>query len=1147
MRARDRFTRGYMKRLVIFMLVYCMLFNMPLSVVLATISGHDVQYGDVTVHYNPSNTIVDITSQNAVINWGSLDTLPGEVLRFLQLNSSSAVLNRVMSGATTQFDGSLFANGRVFIVNTAGVIFGAGATINVNQLVASGLNITNDDFLNGRYEFSGGIGSVINHGNINAESVALIGKKVYNTGTIAASGYVILAAGDKVFLAQPGSNIIVEMDIPQTPSVEPVENITEVINEGTISVSGGRVILASAGDAFSKAVGNIDQITAPNQRISRVGQFGTVTADSADGNGGSVSITAGDTIVLGDGSVTTANAGSNGDGGEVVVYTPGTALFREGATIEAKGGTESGNGGFIEVSGKEHVEIAGMIDLSAENGQNGTFLIDPYNIFITDNGVEDGTEHNDVWKPNTDDSELDIDTLEIYLTVAGLTIQTEANGNSDNQEGNVTFDAGRDLTDGGVNGAFNGDLTIDADGGIYFKSGSGIDFTAGDRSLTLNADKYIGIEADIELGGGTLTMTAAIDGPLAETPIRIGNATISTVSGDINLNNDVLLNGSVANVIDAGTATLTVNGSITKTGTGDLTLGGATGINLDGTVDVDSGSLVIEDSTVVAAGKTLSAGDDIIVEDNKTLTGLGDLFLIADSDASGEGDTLGGEIITKAGATIEVEGTHSLSLKQKGGNMNLDGIGFGNESTTDLLVHSEKGSLKYSSADEWKSIQAVAKNNIELSGNGTITVNTRIESIDGGVKIDVGTGSLVADSSVIIKGTSDESEGIGVELPFSVDGEFQRAAIIITADDDLSLSDKFTLIAEGNYDKENDDRLFMDLSPTQTVIGTTTSNNPIDAAVYLASKNGNVALINATIETEKGSTVVIDAQLDVAFGDNFIDSLDPDEDGGYVERLEVVSTYTETLDDGKNKNSLPWINSDFGQTSVPGKWFTFNEKGGDAAYVLRGRPTREVLTSTGDVPLVVSTPAEVDAEQMEDLSIENWLEEEGLELKSFLARAYSPSHSTDQKPVKVARELKKNYDVLDKDKADGSLMAALSGILESNVADIDFGITEEERATIRNMLAVSTDSDAGKLITAYRDIFTIFAGTDGRQPEIVVRRVDGRRYELGELPIYISSRFIPEAATSVVVEYIRGELEFEAQSREQVRIVTVDNTFAVNN
>ena len=162
MKRARRFSREFLKPVTVYFLVSCMLFYSPLAVVRATPSGADVQYGDVSIQQNGGNTVVDITSNNAIINWADLDTTPNEVLQFLQQSRDSAVLNRIISGAATQFDGTLLANGRVFIVNPAGVVFGPGAVVNVSELFASSLGITNSDFLNGRYEFAGGFGAVIN-------------------------------------------------------------------------------------------------------------------------------------------------------------------------------------------------------------------------------------------------------------------------------------------------------------------------------------------------------------------------------------------------------------------------------------------------------------------------------------------------------------------------------------------------------------------------------------------------------------------------------------------------------------------------------------------------------------------------------------------------------------------------------------------------------------------------------------------------------------------------------------------------------------------------------------------------------------------------------------------------------------------------
>ena len=96
-------------------------------------------------------------------------------------------------------------------MNPAGVYFGIGSEINVNQLVASGLGMSNEDFqavlddVSNLMIFNGdGGGDVTNNGTITANSVYLVGKNVINNGSInCMAGTVLMAAGDGVYLSQP--------------------------------------------------------------------------------------------------------------------------------------------------------------------------------------------------------------------------------------------------------------------------------------------------------------------------------------------------------------------------------------------------------------------------------------------------------------------------------------------------------------------------------------------------------------------------------------------------------------------------------------------------------------------------------------------------------------------------------------------------------------------------------------------------------------------------------------------------------------------------------------------------------------------------------------------------------------------------------
>ena len=152
------------------------------------------------------------------------------------------MLNRVI-GAGGAIDpsvilGALQSNGRVFLINPSGIVFGAGAQIDVAGLVASSLNLSNADFLGGRLRFTEvpGAGAVVNQGSINAASggqVYLVGPSVTNSGVITSpKGEVMLAAGNTVELVNPGTpNLRVEITAPDN----------EARNLGKIVADAGRV------------------------------------------------------------------------------------------------------------------------------------------------------------------------------------------------------------------------------------------------------------------------------------------------------------------------------------------------------------------------------------------------------------------------------------------------------------------------------------------------------------------------------------------------------------------------------------------------------------------------------------------------------------------------------------------------------------------------------------------------------------------------------------------------------------------------------------------------------------------------------------------------------------------------------------------
>ncbi len=82
----------------------------------------------------------------------------------------ASLLTGSWTGPPSQIYGRLSANGQVFLVNPAGIFFSPTAQVNVGGLVASTLNITDEDFLAGNHAFarSGTAGRIVNEGTITA-------------------------------------------------------------------------------------------------------------------------------------------------------------------------------------------------------------------------------------------------------------------------------------------------------------------------------------------------------------------------------------------------------------------------------------------------------------------------------------------------------------------------------------------------------------------------------------------------------------------------------------------------------------------------------------------------------------------------------------------------------------------------------------------------------------------------------------------------------------------------------------------------------------------------------------------------------------------------------------------------------------------
>ena len=130
-------------------------------------SGGQVVAGQAQISQRGQVLTVQQSSAQLITDWRSFNIGAGHSVEFLQPSRNAVALNRVLGNEVSTIQGALKANGQVFLLNPNGVLFTPSAQVNVGALVASTLNLDNQDFLAGRYRFEGSSSqAIINQGSI---------------------------------------------------------------------------------------------------------------------------------------------------------------------------------------------------------------------------------------------------------------------------------------------------------------------------------------------------------------------------------------------------------------------------------------------------------------------------------------------------------------------------------------------------------------------------------------------------------------------------------------------------------------------------------------------------------------------------------------------------------------------------------------------------------------------------------------------------------------------------------------------------------------------------------------------------------------------------------------------------------------------
>jgi len=578
-----------------------------------------------------------------------------------------------VSGSPSSILGTLQSNGRVFLVNPNGIVFGPGSFVDVAGLVASSLNLSTDDFLSGRLRFTEtpGAGRVENNGGFLSTMsqpgghIYLVGPAVTNGGFIASpQGEVVLAAGQSVELVDAGTpNLRVEIVAPAN----------EALNLGTVFADSGRIGIYAGLINHSGFLGANSAVALPDGRIVLQSTGRTTlspgSAIVAIGNGaGAVNIQAGELTVSGDVISDTQSVSVAGDmtvrsqAGPVQVFTNGQQTLSVGGALTVDAATSNAQ---VVANGHQSVDVGGTVTIQGgSSGSNRRARINSNSsqeVSAANIAINGGTGNNNF----AEMSQFGTDG-EQSITVTGggtLALQGGSGGSTNSARirnfgtaQTIDFSSGGALALTGGDGVSNDFAQILADAGSQTISGlPSITMTSGTGGLADagNRTQIRATEGPQRIDAGSLTMTGGPSGTSNNTLIQAPTQVIH-VEGDLTMT----AGNAAAGVSNAGGArigsvggsdpqatnlTLTVNGNVTMTGsaTSSATLGSSSrGVADPAASNVTlaaTGDVTLNPGTVGTAriGPDESAGGNISVAAGGTLSmnsagGIGTAIRTAD-------------------------------------------------------------------------------------------------------------------------------------------------------------------------------------------------------------------------------------------------------------------------------------------------------------------------------------------------------------------------------------------------------------------------------------------------------------------------------------------------------------------------------------
>ncbi|GEM_PF-2659843 len=626
------------------------------------------------------------------------------------------------------------AAGGIVATAASGGTTGNGGTISIVNDGSGGIKVTNPGFLSVVVLTLNGQGGTI---NLNAAGGSVAGPLDLSGGTYSA---------DAVGAAHGGAIILRG------------STLTNSTGNGswTFSAKGGNGAGGNGGQVSITTLGTSAGISTG----SLAGQIGAIAVQSGTtgGNGGSVSLSAGQNLTVATSAITagptgtggnganfnfaagtagtgtlqingtlSANGLGTGNGGSIgVLYRDATNPFIVGSSITSSGITGnltadapgSGNGGTITVSNEAAaplaVSLAGTISANSGTGSQGTLTFsDPSNpVSVTGGG-----------------------------TLTGLVV---ASGSS------VTISSGSGNLAAGAISSSNGDVSLSAGGGSL-SINSSVTAAGGNVSLSTSPTGSLSLLAGAAVSGNSVSVTS---GTLALNGIvtaNAGNISLQSNAGTGSLS--VALGAGGALSASASGASVLFNptaaGAITETG-GAIAAGAAVSLNggagavsfnpnsLSGTLAAGGTSVSVSVSTgdLVAGTVTSSAGGVSLAAGNGNLSLTGNVSANGGSLSLASGST--SALSVSSGVTAS-----GSSVSLAGGSVSVDGAVSGSALSVSADSLSVNGSLSGGSVAVTAGTLAVNGSLTASSGNLTLQSN----AADGSLSVTVGAGGTLTASA----------------------------------------------------------------------------------------------------------------------------------------------------------------------------------------------------------------------------------------------------------------------------------------------------------------------------------------------------------------------------------------------------------------